>query len=131
MPAPTPYLLLPGTAREALTHYQRVFGGTLALSTFAELGREDGPAEAVAHGVLEGPVKLFAADAGTGEAAYSAQGLMHALLGAADAETLTAWFAGLAEGGTIVDDLQARPWGAHDGQVRDRFGVLWLIGYEG
>jgi PhnB protein len=30
----------------------------------------------------------------------------------------------------VVDDLQRRPWGASDGQVRDRYGVRWLIGYE-
>ena len=36
----------------------------------------------------------------------------------------------LAEGGEVIDALQERPWGAHDGQVTDRFGVPWLIGYE-
>ena len=30
-----------------------------------------------------------------------------------------------------VAQLQERPWGAHDGTVTDRFGVTWLIGYEG
>ena len=30
----------------------------------------------------------------------------------------------------MVDPLQRRAWGASDGQVRDRYGVLWLIGYE-
>jgi PhnB protein len=29
-----------------------------------------------------------------------------------------------------VDALQARPWGASDGQVIDRYGVRWLIGFE-
>ncbi|MDA8332444.1 MAG: VOC family protein, partial [Candidatus Dormibacteraeota bacterium] len=27
-------------------------------------------------------------------------------------------------------DLQRRPWGAYDGQVVDRYGLHWLIGYE-
>ena len=40
------------------------------------------------------------------------------------------WFEALAQGGTIRDELQARPWGAWDGQVVDRFGVCWLIGFE-
>ena len=43
---------------------------------------------------------------------------------------LHAWFARLSEGGTDIDPLQRRPWGASDGQVTDRFGVRWLIGYE-
>jgi PhnB protein len=44
---------------------------------------------------------------------------------------LRTWFSGLSEGGRIVDDLQTRPWGASDGQVIDRFGIHWLIGFEG
>jgi PhnB protein len=53
------------------------------------------------------------------------------LLGTAGPSTLRTWFARLAEGGRIVDDLQERPWGASDGHVVDRFGVPWLIGFEG
>ncbi|APZ35534.1 hypothetical protein [Microbacterium aurum] len=34
-------------------------------------------------------------------------------------------------GGELVDPLALKPWGDHDGQVRDRFGVTWLIGYQG
>jgi len=44
---------------------------------------------------------------------------------------LSGWFARLAEGGRVIDNLQVRPWGASDGQVIDRFGVRWLIGFEG
>ena len=57
-------------------------------------------------------------------------GVAITLLGTADAATLTRWFDALAEGGQVLDPLQERPWDAHDGQVRDRFGVRWLIGYE-
>lgn len=58
-------------------------------------------------------------------------GLSFALLGTADAETLTAWFAALGDGGTINDPLQVRPWGDTDSQVTDRFGIRWLIGFRG
>lgn len=84
----------------------------------------------MAHGILTGPVALFGSDAGDGEEALEATGVMFSLLGTADAATLEAWFAALAEGGEVLDPLQLRPWGAHDGQVRDRFGVHWLVGYE-
>jgi PhnB protein len=60
---PTPYLNLPGTARDALTFYQQVFGGEVSLHTFADFSRADGPADAIAHGILNGPVSLFASDA--------------------------------------------------------------------
>lgn len=131
MTAPAPYLHLPGTAREALTTYGEVFGCAVQLHTFAEFGRTDGPPEAIAHGYLtDGPVVLFAADVAGDDAPFRSEGMMLSLLGAADPATLGRWFARLAEGGRVVDDLQRRPWGATDGQVVDRYGLHWLIGFE-
>lgn len=132
MTAPTPYLNLPGTAREALTFYGGVFGCRVQLHTFEEFRRTDGPADAIAHGYLvDGPVTLFASDAAGHEAPFSATGLMLSLLGTAEPSVLRGWFAALADGGRIVDDLQRRPWDASDGQVVDHYGVHWLIGFEG
>jgi len=130
MSAPEPYLLFPGTAREALTFYHQVFGGELILNTFGEFGRDDGPPDAIAHGILRGPVSLFAADAAGGEEPFRSAGLMFSLLGTTSAAELRAWFHALAEGGTIREDLQVRPWGASDGQVVDRYGIRWLVGFE-
>ena len=127
---PTPYVLLPGTAREALTFYAGVFGGTLVLNTYDDFGRTDGPADAIAHGMLQGRVSFFAADASGDDTPLRTEGLMHSLLGAADPDTTRAWFTALSEGGVVVDDLQVRPWGASDGQVVDRFGMHWLLGFE-
>lgn len=132
MTGPTPYLLLPGTARRALTFYHEVFGGELVLNSFADFRRDDGPEDAIAHGMLQGgAVELFASDAGTGEPSMRLQGVLFSLLGATDSDTLEAWFAALCDGGSDIDPLQLRPWGDHDGQVTDRFGVRWLIGYQG
>jgi PhnB protein len=132
MTAPTPYLHFPGTARAALTFYADVFDCTAQLHSLGEFGRTDGPAEAVAHGYLvDGPVALFAADATGAEPPFRAEGLMLSLLGTADPATLRRWFTGLSDGGRVVDDLQQRPWGASDGQLVDRYGVHWLIGFEG
>jgi len=71
------------------------------------------------------------ADVGAGEAPFRSEGLMLALLGTAAPSTLRDWFSRLSEGGRVVDDLQTRPWGASDGQVIDRYGLHWLIGFEG
>ncbi len=131
MTDPAPYLSLPGTAAQALTFYADVFGGRAQLHTFADFNRTDGPPEAIAHGYLvDGPVKLFASDVAGDEPPFRAEGLLFSLLGTVDAQTLRAWFARLAEGGKVIDDLQRRPWGAHDGQVVDRYGLRWLIGFE-
>jgi PhnB protein len=132
MTDPTPYLLLPGTARAALTFYGDVFGCEVVLHTFSEFHRSDGLPEAIAHGYLRGgPVALSAADASGDVQPFRCEGLMLALLGTATPSTLRGWFARLAEGGHVVDDLQPRPWGASDGRVIDRFGVQWLVGFEG
>lgn len=130
MSSPEPYLHFPGSARDALSFYQSVFGGELTLNTYGEFGRDDGPPDAIAHGVLRGPVSLFASDASAGMEPFSSSGLMFSLLGTTSPAELRVWFDALAQGGTIRDALQERPWGAWDGQVVDRFGVCWLIGFE-
>ncbi len=126
----TPYLHFAGNAREAITFYESVFGGSVVLHEFAEFERTDGPANWIAHSMLQGPVEVFCADTAEGEPAFSSTGLLFALLGTAQPATMERWFAQLSEGGTVIDPLQKRPWGDHDGQVIDRFGVPWLIGYQ-
>ena len=127
----TPYLSFPGNARQAMTFYHGVFGGELVLNTLADFGRTDGPGDAIAHGMLQGTVEIFASDADPGQSTVRLEGVLFSLLGTSDPGTLEAWFAALCEGGNDVDPLQLRPWGDHDGQVTDRFGVRWLIGYQG
>lgn len=132
MAAPTPYLHLSGTALAALNFYADVFGGTAIAHSFSDFGRSDGPGDAIAHGYLvDGPIDIFAADVGGDEVPLRTEGVMFALLGVAPPSQLRQWFSRLAEGGRVVDELQRRPWGAHDGQVIDQFGVHWLIGFEG
>lgn len=127
----TPYLFFPGNAAEALGFYRDVFGGGLVLHTYADVGRGDGPSDAIAHGVLSGPVGLFGADAGPDADAVHIVGATFALLGSAEPAVLREWFARLSEGGTVVDPLQQRPWGDHDGTVLDRHGIRWLVGFHG
>jgi PhnB protein len=128
---PFPYFLLPGTARQALTRWQEVFGGTVQIATYADFSRTDGPGDAVAHGELSGAVRLSASDAGADDTPFTASGVLFSLLGADEPDVLQRWFAALAQDGTVVDPLQERPWGDWDGTVRDAFGVTWLIGFEG
>jgi len=131
MPAPVPYLHFPGVAADALRFYQGVFGGELTLHTFADFGRNDGPAGAIAHGILTGPVDIFGADLAGEAPPVRVDGMMLSLLGFAAPYVLDGWFSALSAGGEVIDSLQQRPWGASDGTVRDRFGLTWLVGYEG
>ena len=130
MAAPLIYVSFSGTAREALGFYAGVFGGRLSLHTYEEFGRKDGPPEAIAHGQLEGMVAVAGSDAPEGGKSVRIEGVMLSLLGTAEPATLHEWFDKLAAGGIVVDPLSPKPWGASDGQVVDRHGLHWLIGYE-
>jgi PhnB protein len=124
------YVTFPGTAREALMFYSEIFGGNLDLNTYADFGRADGPSDAIAHGTLDGPVPLAGSDAATGEPSVRIEGLRLSLLGTAEPAILHGWFDRLAVGGRVLDPLGPKPWGASDGQVIDRYGLHWLLGYE-
>jgi PhnB protein len=128
---PQIYVSFPGTARAVLQFYADTFGGQLTLHTYQDFGRTDGPPEAIAHGVLDGPISMAGSDAGEGQPVVQVEGLMLSLLGAAEPEVLHRWFDDLAAGGgRVLDPLGMKPWGATDGQVSDRHGFRWLIGYE-
>ncbi|NUT71557.1 VOC family protein [Pseudarthrobacter sp. C4D7] len=130
MTAPQIYVIFPGTAREALRFYADVFGGELSLFSYQEFNRDDGPADAIAHGVLSGAVAVAGADAAAGQASVRSEGLMLSLLGTSEPAVLHGWFDMLSDGGRVVDPLGVKSWGAADGQVIDRYGLHWLIGYE-
>lgn len=130
MAVPQPYVIFPGTARAALSFYRDVFGGELSLHTYEDFGRGDGPSGAIAHGELHGIVALAGADAAGGEKTLRVEGLMLSLLGTAEPAVLHEWFDKLSVGGSVVDPLAPKPWGASDGQVIDRYGLHWLVGYE-
>lgn len=129
MTAPLIYVTFPGTTREALTFYAGIFGGNVNLHTNADFGAAGDP-DGIAHGVLDGPVALAGSDAAAGQPPVRFEGLMLSLLGTVEPASLQEWFDKLADGGKIIDPLAPKPWGASDGQVRDRFGLHWLIGYE-
>lgn len=131
MAGPVLYLAFAGNAREALGYYAAVFGGDLHFHTFADFSRIDGPPDAIAHGILTGgPVALYASDAAPGEPPVRMEGVLLSLLGTAEPAVLHQWFDQLADGGTVLDPLAPKPWGASDGQVVDRYGLRWLVGYE-
>lgn len=130
MTAPQIYVSFPGTAREALSFYADVFGGELSLHTYQDFSRNDGPPSAIAHGVLDGKVALAGSDAAPGEHSVRLEGVRLSLLGTAEPAVLHQWFDKLAVDGRVVDPLSPKPWGASDGQVIDRHGLHWLIGYE-
>lgn len=73
---------------------------------------------------------LAGSDGAAGERTVRCEGMMLSLLGTAEPAVLHEWFDKLADGGSVIDPLTPKPWGASDGQVVDRHGLHWLVGYE-
>ena len=128
-----PYLNFDGTTREAMEFYQGVFGGELTLSTFGEYGMAEHegnplPADGVMHSQLatDAGFTLMAADS-PGE--HTPNG--HISLSGDEDDLLRGYWAELTEGGHVDVPLEVAPWGDAFGQVKDRFGVNWLVNIAG
>lgn len=135
-PRLNPYLSFQGNAREALEFYRDVLGGELVLMTFAEGGipHDPGDADKVMHGQLETPdgFTLMGSDAVSGTPGTPASGVQISLSGDADSDAqLTGYYGKLAAAGTVVEPLEAAPWGDKFGMVADGYGVLWMVNISG
>jgi PhnB protein len=128
-----PYLNFDDGTREAMEFYHSVFGGELTINTFAEFGMTDGvPADGVMHSQLttEAGFTLMASDT---PAAYR-EGQTpngHISLSGDEADLLHGYWDKLADGGSIDVPLEKAPWGDEFGQVKDKFGVNWLVNIAG
>jgi len=128
-----PYLNLDGSAREALEFYQGVFGGELNVMAFGDMGMTEHDGQpldpnAVMHGQLTTPegFTLMAADS-PGE--HTPNG--HLSLSGDESELLHGYFDKLTDGGHIDVPLEKAPWGDEFGQVKDKFGINWLVNIAG
>lgn len=128
-----PYLNFAGNSREAMTFYHGIFGGDLQISTFADFGMTNMPADGTMHAALRTPTfSIMASDAMAGAAdTWKGSRNYISLMGAAaDAETLTSWFHGLAEGGNVGQALEVQVWGGTYGQLTDKFGIEWMMNID-
>jgi PhnB protein len=126
-----PYLNFDGNSREVMQSYQRILGGELEVSTFAEFGAQvsDGHKDKVMHSRLDADgMVIMASDAQEGHTPVTGDNVSLSLDGGpADAARLSAVFHGLAEGGTTLVPLAESPWGATFGMLIDKFGIQWLV----
>lgn len=124
-----PYISFDGNAREAMTAYQAVFGGDLAINTYAEFGNaEGGYADKLMHSQLETPsgYTIMGADNPPHQKFEPGNNIAVSLSGTDDDE-LRGYFAQLAEGGTVTVPLEKQMWGDVFGMCVDRFGIAWMV----
>jgi PhnB protein len=129
-----PYLSFRTTAREAMTFYQTVFGGELAVSTFGEFGMSDDPAQVdlVMHSQLTGEQGFVLMGSDTPEGMELSPGTNYTVsLSGDDEAELRGYWDALADGGTVTLPLEQAPWGDSFGQLSDRFGTQWMVNITG
>lgn len=124
------YISFPGNAAEAFTYYHSLFGGELQILKYGDAQLEgmpfDPPADAVAHGQIEGPVPLAGGDS-MSENPDPLDIHNYSFLLSYDSpdeareviEKIT------SSGGEVGMPFGPAPWGDYYGQVVDKFGVLW------
>jgi len=129
-----PYIGFRDEARQAMSFYQSVFGGELAISTFADFHASEDPAEQdkVMHAQLETPdgLVLMAADTPNRMEHRPQSGVSVSLSGDDEAK-LRGWWERLSEGGTVVMPFERAPWGDTFGMCVDRFGTSWMVNAAG
>lgn len=124
-----PYLTFDGNAREAMTFYNEVLGGTLEISTFGEYGAADQPfADNVMHARLEtdAGITLMASDTAPGMELNPGDHISISLSGE-DADELRGYWKLLSDGGTVTMALEQQMWGDEFGMCIDRFGIQWMV----
>lgn len=126
-----PYLGFRDNAREAMTFYQSVFGGDLALSTFGEFQASEDPAEAdkIMHGMLtaNNGLVLMGADTPNGMDLAQGSSISVSLSGDDESELRGYWDKLSGDGGSVTVPLEPAPWGDIFGMCTDKFGTAWLV----
>ncbi|BDI21447.1 VOC family protein [Herbiconiux sp. L3-i23] len=142
----TTHLNFRGDARAALSFYQSVFGGQLAITTYGDFGMPaDAPgASNVVFGQVtsESGLRVLAYDipgqfGGSAETAGSTHRENGVTLTdqpffvSVEGETLDevqGYWDALSAGGTIIEPLAASAFSAGFGMLTDGFGVTWILG---
>jgi PhnB protein len=124
-----PYLAFNGDARQAMEFYASVFGGKLAVNTFAEFGATDSPdADRIMHAVLEtgAGYTIMAGDVAS-DTQYRPMAGCSVSLSGDDGGLLRGYWERLSAGGTITMPMRKQVWGDEFGMCVDKFGVPWMV----
>jgi PhnB protein len=124
-----------GQAREALTFYQSVFGGEIALATYADIHAVEHPSQAdqIAFGRVTAPngFDVMAYDVPLSKAFDAGQNAFYIALQSDDVGDVQAgWDALSNDAREILIPLGPAPFAPLYGMLTDRYGVTWIIGVQ-
>ena len=120
-----------GDAHTALTFYQSVFGGNVAVVTYKDAGNVQDPSEA--DQVMWGQV---AADSGFRVMAYDVparlpwnqgENAFFVSLRGETTDEVTAYWEKLSDGASVLQPLGPAQWAPLYGMLTDRFGITWVV----
>lgn len=136
--AVNPYINFAGNTLEAFEFYRSVFGGefpmVLRFRDFpGNMGAPESAADKIAHIALPvGPNMLMGTDViGDAVASFKVGNNGYIVIAPDDAAEAERLFDGLSAGGRVEMPLQSTEWAEQYGIVADRFGVQWMVNYEG
>lgn len=127
-----PYVGFRGNAREAITFYHSVFGGTLTISTFEDFHASQDPLEMklVMHSMLttDNGLTIMASDRPLRMEHTPGDNYSITLSSPqADEDQMRGYWNGLVVDGTITMPLAPSMWGDIFGMCIDKFGVSWIM----
>lgn len=129
-----PYISFKDNARQAMEFYKTVFGGTLDMNTFGELGAAQDPSEndKIMHAMLttDSGFALMAADTPQGHEHNPGTNISVSLSGD-DADPLRGYWEQLSSGGQVETPLEKQLWGDEFGMCTDQFGISWMVNIAG
>ena len=124
-----PYLNFNANSADAMRFYQSVLGGQLNIQTFGEAGvsQSDADKNLTMHAALQSDaITLYASDGPPGRT-ISFGDNVHLSLQGTDQASLSRYFEGLSQGGTVDMPLAKQFWGDTFGMLTDKFGVHWMV----
>ncbi|GAA3668396.1 VOC family protein [Nonomuraea antimicrobica] len=120
-----------GDARAALTFYQSVFGGDVAVVTYKDAGNVQDPSDA--DHVMWGQVAaasgfaVMAYDVPARQPWHPGENAFFVSLRGDAADEVTAYWERLSDGAAVLRPLGPAPWAPLYGMLKDRYGVVWVV----
>ncbi|XBH21209.1 VOC family protein [Jonesiaceae bacterium BS-20] len=131
----SPYVRFQDNAREALTFYKSILGGTLTLSTFGEYddSLDEATGSLIMHGELETDADfiILASDTPAPMPFDPGARISLAIFGDNEFKMAEYYNALLSQGGSTQMPLEKAPWGDSFGMVTDHYGVNWMFNISG
>ncbi|MEN8769091.1 MAG: VOC family protein [Candidatus Arcticimaribacter sp.] len=125
-----PYFVFNGQAKEALVFYAKALGiehGELKTYGDSSMPHEPHQKDWIIHSELIFNGSTLAMFADSADVQLSPNPNIHISLNYTDLEEMKVAFARLAEGGEITMPLEKQFWNATFGQLKDRFGLHWMM----